>query len=63
MIKSPRCEICYNIEFRNRVNFGYIIGKQVHRERVKMCKNCETSRVKKVAEDEFGNPIYVKKEG
>ncbi len=60
MIQSPRCEICRNVEFRNMVNFGYLVGIMVHHNRVRMCKNCESNRVKKVAEDKFRRPIYVK---
>lgn len=59
MIKSPRCEICQNKEYRNKVNFGYIFENKVSYQHVKMCKYCELNRVKKVAEDEYKSPIYV----
>jgi len=58
MIKSPECEICKKIEFKNWVKFGRIIGATVYFERVRMCKDCE-SKQKKVGEDNFGKPIYV----
>ena len=61
MIESPRCAICQNKEYRNVVNFGYVVGDMVHHSRVKMCKDCELNYVKKVAEDVCKEPIYIKK--
>ncbi len=59
-IISPRCELCGKKEFRNRIDYGYIIDGKVFHKRVKMCKDCELNHIEKVAEDRFGNPIYVK---
>ena len=58
-IKSPRCVICQKVEFNNRVGFGFIIQERVRWQREIMCKDCE-SKQKKVAEDDFKRPIYVK---
>ena len=56
-IKTPRCKICLNVEYHNTVNFGYIIGNNIHYERVKMCKGCESKQMK-VGEEKWGTPIY-----
>ena len=59
-IISPRCELCGKKEFRDRINYGYIIDGKVLHKRVKMCKDCELNHIEKVAEGEFGKPIYAK---
>ena len=60
-VKSPRCVICQKVEFNNRVGFGVIIASEdkVNWTREIMCKDCE-SKQRKVAEDDFKRPIYVK---